>query len=301
MFEAYKQRRSLREFEKNLKRYLAINADLIGPERLDNIRQMKKQMSEARRDGKLDEAESLRNRIEQQLEAALPPVRGPKALREWVEVLLVATLVAWGGIRTFFVQPFKIPTGSMQPTLYGIHSQPEFGVPSLFVRLGDQILFGKKYTGTDAIFSGDRIFVDKFSYHFRKPRRGEIIVFGTASVEGLPPEMRGKFYIKRLIGLPGDEIQIRPPYVYINGEILDERPAFRRIYSRKNGYAGYVPGEIPAKDAVFKVPDGHLYALGDNSLSSLDSRYWGAFHQNELIGRAFFVYWPFGRRFGRVE
>jgi signal peptidase I len=111
-----------------------------------------------------------------------------------------------------------------------------------------------------------------------------------------------------LIGLENDTIQIRPPHVLVNGEILDSRPAFERIYSRTNGYNGYVipqtfppPTYLSSPSRTYTVPEKHLFVLGDNSMSSLDGRFWGSLPQKDLVGRAILVYWPFSDRFGRID
>jgi len=241
-------------------------------------------------------------------------VQKSPALRENIEVLLVAVIVAMA-VRTFFIQPFKIPTGSMQPTLYGVYPPPNDRPteyvrrpPSILERLAGIIFQGKMYETYGYRTRGDHIFVDKISYHFRKPRRGEVIVFDTTHIPEIPAPSRGNFYIKRLIGLENDVIQIKPPYVLVNGEVLDERPAFKRIYSLENGYHGYVipetypaPKYFPSSASTYTVPPKHLFPMGDNSRSSLDGRFWGSVPQEDLVGRAVFVYWPFSERFGRVD
>lgn len=168
--------------------------------------------------------------------------------------------------------------------------------------------FGIWPQGAACIDRGDHIFVDRFTYHFRRPKRGEIVVFGTGNIPEIPASSRGKFYIKRLVGLPNDQIQIVPPYVFVNGAVLDERPAFQRIYSRRDGYSGYTLPDVRAHsryfrstNEVYRVPADHFFVLGDNSPHSLDGRYWGAAPMKDLVGRAVFVYWPWGPRTGRVD
>ena len=226
----------------------------------------------------------------------------------------MAVIVAMA-VRTFFIQPFKIPTGSMQPTLYGVFPPPEGppkpylgSPPSIVERIAGIIFKGNMYENYGWRRRGDHIFVDKLSYHFRQPRRGEVIVFDTKNIPEIPSPSRGNFYIKRLIGLENDVIQIKPPYVFVNGHILDERPAFQRIYSRTNDYNGYMipetfppPKYIRSPDDSYTVPPKHLFPLGDNSRSSLDGRFWGSVPRQDLVGRAVLVYWPFTERFGRVE
>lgn len=250
-------------------------------------------------------------KVDQLLGKAMPKPKHA-SVRENVEVLLVAVIVAMG-VRTFFAQPFKIPTGSMQPTLYGIYP-PEPGLepypgeePSLVAKLFGIALEGKIYKPDGFRMRGDHIFVDRFTYHFRRPERGEVIVFETDEITELPEASRGKFYIKRLIGLPGDKIEIDPPHVKINGAILDSRPAFQRLYSMKDGYHGYELPEsyfakyINARKPTYEVPANHLFVLGDNTRSSLDGRFWGSLPQRALVGRAVFVYWPFSKRFGLIN
>jgi signal peptidase I len=233
-------------------------------------------------------------------------------IRENVEVLLVAVIVAMA-VRSFFLQPFKIPTGSMQPTLYGIHEDPNCDRNASIVRrFAETIFLGKTYSLAGCQRRGDHIFVDRFTYHFRKPSRGEVVVFDTAHIPDIPEGSRGKFYIKRLIGLPGDTVEVRPPHVLVNGDVLDSRKAFERIYSLENDYHGYVLPEssvfygtparfINSRARSYTVPREHLFVLGDNSRSSLDGRFWGSLPQRDLVGRAVFVYWPFTKRFGLID
>lgn len=269
-------------------------------------------------------------------------------LRENIEVFLVAAIVAMG-VRTFFIQPFKIPTGSMQPTLYGVYPprppesmyQPPIpydegapsslgqrlqGMPQQLARMREYdpiwrppapewllgcTLFGAIFENGGYRLRGDHIFVDKFSYHFRKPHRGEVIVFATQGIPDLKLR-QGAFYIKRLIGLPGDKVRIQEPYAIVNGAILNQRRAFKRIYSRQNGYSGYIlpdlnlgytvqPQYLNSRNPEYDVPADHLFVLGDNSGSSLDGRFWGSLPRKNLVGRAVLVYWPFTKRFGLID
>jgi signal peptidase I len=301
--------------------------------------------------------------------------------RENVEVFLVAIVVAMG-IRTFFLQPFKIPTGSMQPTLYGVTTQdlrfdPDFKMPNPLRRVWASVVDGTIYhqiiapadgqvvridrpghflrffnmqtlwvqyedragetpvtiwLGPDdfpdrhvnfegrATFrkgqpivcfketTGDHLFVDRFTYNFRHPERGEIIVFKTKGISGLSND---QFYIKRLIGLPGDKVSIgEDRHARINGRRLDaSTPHFENLYGfdpnrppRDSQYSGHTldtrANYMTRPDETFQVPlDGYV-AFGDNTVNSADSRYWGALPQNNVIGKSFFVYWPISSRFG---
>ena len=322
------------------------------------------------------------------------------AWRENIEVLLVALTVAMG-IRTFFLQPFKIPTGSMQPTLFGVTSTPDLArgstqpwmqpVPEKveiatgwkrvrewfagisYVHVVAQsdgafetvdapfrilifniwqtlVVGGKTYTiwfppdygeqplelraglhrgqffhaGEDIvklrISAGDHLFVDRVSYNFRTPERGEIIVFATAGIQGLRQD---QFYIKRLVALGNEKVQLGDDrHLIINGRRLDaSTPHFEKVYNfnpkaapRESQYSGHVnekvlrdfypnfPGTLAPlftdASAVYQVEPEHYMVMGDNTMNSLDSRYWGDFPASNVIGKSFFVYWPITDRFG---
>jgi len=314
--------------------------------------------------------------------------------RENFEVLLVALTVAMG-IRTFFLQPFKIPTGSMQPTLFGVTSnpdaghfsegpEPDFQIPTGWARVRDwfagvsyldikakvdgelapvkppikllifniyqelniggkshSIWFppdygsetlqmraglapGASYHKGDQVVrmrvtAGDHLFVDRVTYNFRPPKRGEIIVFET---KGIPEEHRDQFripadqfYIKRLVGLGGENIKIGTDrHLIIDGKRLDSStPHFEKVYSfnpndppRESHYSGHVGyQDYPHLAPFFRghpdgvnIPPEHYMVMGDNTMNSLDSRAWGYFPASYVIGRSFFVYWPLTDRFG---
>ena len=184
--------------------------------------------------------------------------------REWVESALVAFIMVMI-IRTFIVQAFKIPTGSMEPTLHG---DPKYG---------------------------DHVLVNKYLYSLREPKRGEIVVFRTLNIEGLDWK---KDYIKRLIGLPGDTIEIKEGRVYVNGQVLDEPSVFKMIhYENIDSEYGFLEagGGYGYKGQKFVVPDHHYFVLGDNSAHSFDSRRWGFVPEENLMGKAMLIYWPLNR------
>ncbi len=313
----WKDRKDLkhaREVFRGAQKWLWINRDLLSSRQVQDITAKQRELEQALAAGNAGEAVSRADELEKRIGGAMPAQKHP-AVRENIEVLLVAVLVAMA-VRTFFIQPFKIPTGSMYPTLYGIH--PAEGTaptlyksapPSIIERIAGVILQGKMYESYGYRSRGDHIFVDKVSYHFRKPNHGEVIVFDTSNIPELGAASRGKFYIKRLIGLENDVIQIQPPHVLVNGQILDSRPAFERIYSCSNDYHGYVilsgafpgPKYLRSPSETYTVPSKHLFVLGDNSVSSLDGRFWGSLPQKDLVGRAVFVYWPFTPRFGFID
>jgi signal peptidase I len=352
MIAWWKQRvacKNAREMVAGTRKLLRIHRDIMDAGVAAEVAAAADGLADAIHQGAVADVEKLTENLESQLEKAFPR-QSYSTLRENVEVFLVAAIVAMA-VRSFFIQPFKIPTGSMQPTLYGVfpgrypESQPQPPIPyssdqpaplsetvsqlallckNLRNDLPSQVrrpslpilALGSIITGT--IFErdgyrtrGDHIFVDRFTYHFRKPHRGEVIVFDTSDILKLPEGSRGKFYIKRLIGLPGDTVAIQPPRVLVNGEVLNGLP-FLRNYSRGDGYHGYLLPYWDRTDQVhsepefinsnvsntYQIPDKCLFVLGDNSASSLDGRFWGTLPQKALVGRAVFVYWPFSVRFG---
>jgi signal peptidase I len=166
--------------------------------------------------------------------------------------------------------------------------------------------------------SGDLVLVNKFSYHFRKPKRGEVFVFDTIGIAGIQQRSgdqgAGSHYIKRLCGVPGDKLSIQTPNLYVNGKIADE-PGIQRVirgegsYSINHGYSPASPNEPPhhgkklpqylaSETATLTLaaetrPGMREYAaLGDNTGNSLDSRYWGPVKEFNLVGPALFSLWP---------
>jgi signal peptidase I len=214
--------KAAREIFRGAQKWVRINRDLLAPQKMQDISTKLKLLEEGLLAENAKEAARQADELEQKIHSALPAQKHA-TIRENVEVLLVAVIVAMA-VRTFFIQPFKIPTGSMQPTLYGIFPPPErppleYGAnpPSILDRIAGVIFGGKMYDQYGYRSRGDHIFVDKVSYHFRKPHRGEVIVFDTSNIAELGGASRGKFYIKRLIGLENDVIQINPPHVLVNG------------------------------------------------------------------------------------
>jgi len=167
--------------------------------------------------------------------------------------------------------------------------------------------------------SGDHLFVDRMTCNFRKPNRGEIVVFQTAGIAD-PRMPQNQFYIKRLVALGGDRVQIgNDRHLVVNGERLDaSTPHFENIYSfdprkppQENQYSGHVNEAIarqvgksglsplfPDENTVHTVEPTNDMVMGDNTLNSFDSRSWGEFPAANVIGKSFFVYWPITDRFG---
>ena len=389
-------------------------------ESIENLRAMMRAGSGRK---KLEEGVA---KLEQTGSRKLIPYRNP-GIRENVEVLLFAVAIAMS-IRTFFFQPMGIPTGSMQPTLYGItegNLAQEESVPTgvsawvqhylagvshynlvsegnwqlmsikpprkkfLFfykqqlifrdldtknkivrdisppMNTGKSMLgYGRASTSSLSEFvlnshnnyiykpgediikmrreSGDHLLVDRFTYNFRKPNRGEIIVFETKTINGIDQDL---FYIKRLTGLPGDTMKIGDDRHLViknkswsNGKRLDatDHP-FELVYSfdvgknpepaRDSHFSGHVNQKAYEKvlqqrrntlarengvdpnriyfngtnisphfsdgTQEFVVPPNRYMAMGDNTVSSKDSRDWGSLPGNNIFGKAALIYWPF--------
>ncbi len=188
--------------------------------------------------------------------------RKKSVLREWIESIIIAAILATF-VRTFFFQIYKIPTTSMVPTL----------------KPGDKIFVSKLVYGPKIPFTSLRI------KGFRKPQRGDVIVF-------IPPHDRKKAYIKRLIGLPGERILIKDGNIYVNGKLVT-LPSIASHYYYNQGDYGKEGKEIV-------IPEGKYFVLGDNSLCSLDSRFWGFVDEKDVIGKAIFIWWP-PKRIGIIE
>jgi signal peptidase I len=295
------------------------------------------------------------------------PTPRDAAWRENVEVILVAIVVAIG-IRSYFLQPFKIPTGSMQPTLNGIIGHPGTDpAPGKLQQIAEFFVLGRNYIDVvsaeedsireivpkkfgffftfsriicerqsffvyappdtlrqdfglqagrhfkkgetiarGAVDTGDQVFVDKFSYNFVKPHRGDVFVFRTDNILGIrsDPETGPPFFIKRLAGVPGDELRVDPPRLYVNGQ-LAQGFGFQRVMDQRDGYQGYSnpsnAAYLASPDGKFHLPEHSYFAMGDNSHNSLDSRYWGPVPEENLVGRGLFVYWPFNRHWGLIR
>lgn len=375
---------------KHVQKLLDSQRDILSPQAINALTAAIDAMAADLRNNASNDA--LRARIDE-IEKAAAKWSKPYPNVEWrenVEVFLVAIVVAMG-IRTFFLQPFKIPTGSMQPTLFGVHGPqfndynedlrdaPDFKMPGPLARIWDAAIYGEvyhqiiapedgevvsvepqprrflhllneqnifvHYVGHDQDTSitlwcgpddylvhragfdrkttfqkgqpivrmeeitGDHLFVDRVTYNFRHPERGEIVVFKTKGIDHLPQD---QFYIKRLIGLPGDAVSIgEDRHARINGLRLDaSTPHFEDIYSfnpkipaHESAYSGHVLEDdyrslLRTPQDSIKVPPAHFIVFGDNTVNSLDSRYWGAFPEQNVIGKSFFVYWPISPRFG---
>jgi signal peptidase I len=382
-----KWKKEAKLLHKGAKKFLHYKRDLLKPDRIDEIESRRGDLLDAIKAGDQGKTDEASKQLRATCEQALPHFPSQSAWEENVEVMFVALVVALG-LRAYVIQPFRIPTGSMQPTLNGItiesNQGADFKKPWLGKQAWDLVMRGrsyrnitaesdmypvgnpidaswflftrtkvkfsngevisfpaaagevqklitepnapgqpKRYRKGDAILrgwvdTGDLVLVDKVSYHFRRPQRGEVFVFDT---RGIPTSGRtkgamagqegGTHYIKRLCGVPGDTLEIRPPNLWVNGVIAKE-PGIVRVIEGKGLYGKENPDgyELARFDPSHPRPLGDLgdkfhlrdksapglreyAALGDNTGNSLDSRYWGSVKEFNLAGPALFSLWPF--------
>jgi signal peptidase I len=380
---------------KGAAKFLNYKRDLLTPERVAEIESRRKDLIQAIKEKNQEKVLEASKQLRATCENSLPREKPQSWFEENVEVMFVAIVIALG-LRAYYLQPFRIPTGSMQPTLNGIIGTPlkKEKWPSFPERVLEGILRGRSYEKvvndqerrvqivgftpegkpvgdvknfqwwhffsrsmlfslnqdplrlpcpanqaheiglSDAlqqnngilkkgqvlmegyIDTGDLVLVDKFSYHFRKPKRGEVFVFDTIAIQGImeesdDPQGKGSHYIKRLVGVPGDKLSIQTPDLIINGKVASE-PGMRRVAEGKPpfkkehmGYVLAVPHPardrpLTQKDSVLELRDKgakpgmrEYAAMGDNTGSSLDSRYWGPVKEFNLVGPALFSLWPF--------
>jgi signal peptidase I len=195
-------------------------------------------------------------------------VKTKSTFREYAEAILMALVLALF-IRTFIVQAFKIPSGSMIPTL----------------QIGDHILVNKLSYGVRMPF------LERYLLEYSTPQRGEVVVF-------IFPEDRSKDFIKRVIGVAGDTVEVRAKKVFINGKQVDDPHANFAGYDPQAGAAGSGDDYGPKV-----VPENHIFVMGDNRDRSYDSRFWGYVNLNDVRGKAFLIYWSWdgGDRWVRWE
>ena len=176
----------------------------------------------------------------------------------------------------------------------------------VFIKTGIRVNAGEKFLSF-RIFGGDMVLVNRFAYHFTRPRAGDPFVFRTHNIPGLGNVEL--YYIKRLAGTPGDKLVVSDKKLFRNGELASSADAFSKNNSRDfaNEYFGYLPAaggnglfSMPLHKPI-TVPEGFYYALGDNSSNSFDSRGWGCVPVADVVGKAAFVLYPFSRNWGIAE
>jgi len=181
-------------------------------------------------------------------------------IREYFESIVIAVVMALF-IRTFVVQAFKIPTGSMEPNLL----------------VGDHLLVNKF-----AFAPGG---AERAILPTREIRRGDVVVFKY-------PEDTERDFVKRVVGLPGETLELRNHLVYINGKPLDE-PYAHFLPRPDGGSFSEMPGDVRDTYGPVMVPADAYFMMGDNRDNSQDSRYWGFLPHDLVKGRALFIYWSF--------
>ena len=198
--------------------------------------------------------------------AVAQPITKKHIVREYAESIIIAVILALI-IRTFIVQAFKIPSGSMEDTL----------------AIGDHILVSKFIYGTKIPFTSTRLL------KIRDPRRGDVIVFEY-------PEDPSKDFIKRVIGTPGDEVQVINKKVFVNGKPY-ENP--HEVHKENE----IIPKEQNQRDnfGPVKVPENSYFVMGDNRDRSYDSRFWGFVTNDKIKGLAFIKYWSWDKDKFRVR
>jgi signal peptidase I len=182
---------------------------------------------------------------------------------DWVVTIVGAVAIVLA-IKAWVVNPYRIPSSSMEPTLH-------CAVPA---------------QGCEASTS-DRVLACRFCYHLRSPHRGDIVVFKTPPLAEQECGSQGTF-VKRLIGLPGDVWEERSGFVYINGKKLNEPYILpERRDDRTLGLS-----DLPPRNTYTRIPRDYYLMMGDNRKSSCDSRVWGLVPRKNLIGNVFATYWP---------
>jgi signal peptidase I len=173
---------------------------------------------------------------------------------DWL-VTIVGAIAIVLAIKTWVVNPYRIPSSSMEPTLH----------------------CARPGAGCEASFS-DRVLACRFCYHFESPKRGDIVVFKTPPLAATRCGEGGTF-VKRLIGLPGETLEEKNGFVYIDGKRLNE-PYIQKGRRDSRDYGPLV------------IPKGNYFMMGDNRAQSCDSREWGTVPRKNLIGKVFATYWP---------
>ena len=193
-------------------------------------------------------------------------------------------------------QPVIGPDGREQLTP-DAQTRQQFRPGQYFVKEGQLLARG-------ILHAGDHILVNKFAYHFRRPERGEVFVFTTRNIKSpfmnVPKEQGSQHYIKRLVGVPGDKLEVHEPALWVNGKPAEEF-GMKRVASKEGPYKGYGSLMFLAEGRQVSLGDAEYWAMGDNSFNSSDSRYWGSVPQRNVVGPALFCYLPFTSHWGVIR
>ncbi len=188
-----------------------------------------------------------------------------RRLVEWIVTIVVAVAVVLA-VKAWVVNPYRIPSPSMEPTLHCARPEP----------------------GCEGGRS-DRVLANRFIYHFRDPHRGEIVVFHAPRAAS--EACVGGIFVKRVIGLPGDVWSERSGYTYIDGRRLSEP----YVQTDRRDTQTRTMRDIPPAGTLTRIPKAMYLMEGDNRAHSCDSRVWGLVPRSAIIGKVFFTYWPLRR------
>lgn len=364
-FERRKLRKAVHHLLHEARHARHMREDIVESGKIDRIKVAEARLKDAWEKEDYQLIEKAADELSEAAHAVYPPHKHPR-MRENIEILVVAIAVAMA-FRTFFIQPFRIPTGSMQPTLNGItfsQQDRKSAMDHFPLSLVSMALHGERYTEVKARVSGvvdrrmqrveegylifiagvphvipagmmdepaiiglidqtftkgeviargrrqlgDHIFVNRMKYNFSRPERGDVFVFSTKTIRH--PEIRpDNYYIKRLVGLPGEAIRLDPPYLVANDAVVTNPPVFaRQATAEEQGYHGYsllgdttIPALLRHTDDVIQLGPDEYLPFGDNTRASLDGRFFGGVHRASIVGPAVMVYWPFTKRWGSIN
>jgi len=189
----------------------------------------------------------------------------------------------------------QLQTGKIEEMPVKVDASSGGFVSARKLALGRSVKTGDSLLRFD-LLTGDQLFVDRMSYHFVRPTPGQGFVFRTGNIAGIGQD---QYYIKRLVGVPGDTLEIREPGIYRNGQPITGSDAFGFNARREGKYRGYFngPSFLQAGEKL-KMPATGFFAMGDNSGNSQDGRYWGFVPLKDAIGRPILIYYPFTKRWG---
>jgi signal peptidase I len=190
---------------------------------------------------------------------------GQRVVLDWVLTIVGAVAIVIG-VKAWIVNPYRIPSPSMEPTLHCARPEPDC-------------------EGS----SSDRVLANRFIYHFHDPRRGDIVVFH--SPPAAARECIGGIFVKRIIGLPGERWSERKGVTYIDGRRLSE-PYIEPGHRDEDTKTLF---DIPPTGKLKRIPAGMYLMEGDNRAHSCDSRVWGLVPRIDIIGKVVLTYWPLGR------
>ncbi|HAV13339.1 MAG TPA: signal peptidase I [Opitutae bacterium] len=211
------------------------------------------------------------------------------------------------------VHELKVPKEYLLPSL--LQEQfpgAQFNMPvpceqsptGMAFKLADHVEAGDSVLRFDVLL-GDALFVDRVSYHFKRPKVGDPFVFRTDPILDAVGEATNdytpKYYIKRIGGSGGETLEIKDHTLLVDGQPRDEVEAFGRNAIQEGDYSGYINYKYLDVGRKMVVPNDKFVALGDNSANSADSRYWGYVPEEAVVGKAIFIYYPFTKRWGLAE